>query len=136
MLSTASTVRRPGQPLRAPRVAASVLANTRRRTRRPCVSAAMRVVEGVALGPAGCANAEAVLVEVLDDSRVGQGVVALERQQVITTACQDLFGDRGLAPHGVQGHNAVLHCELVFTASWPSSSGTAVISFDLPSTQR
>src|SRR3954451_22977705 len=31
-------VRRPGQPLRAPRVAASVLANTRRRTRRPCVS--------------------------------------------------------------------------------------------------
>src|SRR3954451_16832855 len=35
---TASTVRRPGQPLRAPRVAASVLANTRRRTRRPCVS--------------------------------------------------------------------------------------------------
>src|SRR5215212_10053794 len=58
--------------------------------------AAMRVVEGVAIGPAGCANAEAVLVEGLDDSRVGQGVVALERQPVITTACQDLFGDRGL----------------------------------------
>src|SRR3954462_10136507 len=38
MLSTASTLRRPGQPLRAPRVAASVLAKTRRRTRRPCVS--------------------------------------------------------------------------------------------------
>jgi hypothetical protein len=47
----------------------------------------MRVVEGVAIGPAGCTNVEAVLVEVLDDSRVGQGMVALERQQVIPTAC-------------------------------------------------
>ena len=32
-----STVRKPGQALRAWRAAASVLANTRRRTRRPCV---------------------------------------------------------------------------------------------------
>ena len=35
----------------------------------------MRVVKGVAVSSAGCANAEAVLVEVLDDSRVRQGLV-------------------------------------------------------------
>ncbi len=38
MLSTVSTVRSPGQPLRVSSAAASVLANTRRRTRQPCVS--------------------------------------------------------------------------------------------------
>ena len=43
----------------------------------------MAVVEGVAIGPAGCAAAEAVLVEVLGHGRVGQRVVGLERQQVV-----------------------------------------------------
>ena len=43
----------------------------------------MAVVEGVAIGTAGCAAAEAALVEVLDDSRVGPRVVGLERQQVV-----------------------------------------------------
>src|SRR4051812_32132411 len=38
MVSTASTVRSPGHALRASRAAALVLANTRRRTRRPWVS--------------------------------------------------------------------------------------------------
>jgi len=59
------------------------------------------------------ANTEAVLVEVLDDCLVRQRVVALQRQQVITPACQDLLGNRGLAPHGVQRHDAVLQRELV-----------------------
>jgi len=54
-----------------------------------------------------------VLVEVLHHSRVGELVVALERQQVVSTACQDLLGNRGLAPHGVERHDAVLQRELI-----------------------
>ena len=45
--------------------------------------AAMRVVKRVAIGPAGCANAEAVLVEMLHHGRVGQRMVTLEGQQVV-----------------------------------------------------
>ena len=45
----------------------------------------MRVVKGVAIGPAGCANAEAMLVEMLHHGRVRQRMVALERQQVVGT---------------------------------------------------
>ena len=60
--------------------------------------AAMRVVKGVAVSPVRCANAEAVLVEVLDDRRVGQGVVTLERQKIVAAVRQDLLGNRRLAP--------------------------------------
>ena len=69
---------------------------------------AMRVIERIAVGPAGCATAEAVLVEMLDHGRVGQLVVAFERQQVVAPARQDLLGNRRLAPHRVQRHDAVL----------------------------
>ena len=46
----------------------------------------MCVVKRVALSPARCATLEAVLVEVLHNSLVGQLVVALERQQVVAPA--------------------------------------------------
>ena len=58
----------------------------------------MRVVERVAIRPPGCALAEAVLLEVLYHNRVGQLVITFERQQVIAATCQDLLGNRGLAP--------------------------------------
>src|SRR5829696_7696279 len=39
--------------------------------------------------------------------------LALENQQVVGPARQDLLGDCSLAAHGVQRHDAVLQCELV-----------------------
>ena len=60
--------------------------------------AAMRVVERAAIGPAGCANAEAALAEMFHHSRVCQRVVALEGQKVVAPACQDALGNRSLAP--------------------------------------
>ena len=53
----------------------------------------MRIVKGVAIGTVRCAVAEAALVEVLHHSRMGQLVVALERQQGVAPACQDLLGN-------------------------------------------
>jgi hypothetical protein len=59
---------------------------------------AVRGVERVAISPARRATAQAVLVEVLHHSRMGQLVVTLERQQIVAPASQDLLGNRGLAP--------------------------------------
>ena len=67
----------------------------------------MRAVEGVTSGAAGCATAEAVLLEVLGHRPVGQRVVGFEGQQVIGPARQDALGDCGLAAHGVHRHDAV-----------------------------
>jgi len=44
--------------------------------------AAVCVVECIAVGMAGCATVEASLVEVLHHGRVGELVVAFQRQQV------------------------------------------------------
>ena len=57
----------------------------------------MCAVEGVTVGAAGSATAEAVLLEVLDYGLVGQRVVGFEGQQVIGPARQDALGNRGLA---------------------------------------
>src|SRR3954470_7750972 len=73
----------------------------------------MRVVESVAVGTGGCVAAEAMLIEVLNNSRVRQRMITLERQQVVASARQDLFGGRGLAAHRIQRHDAVLQGELV-----------------------
>src|SRR5215213_7647679 len=73
----------------------------------------MGVVEGVAVGTGGCVAAEAMLIEVLNNSRVRQRVITLERQQIVASARQDPLGDRGLAAHRVQRHDAVLQGELV-----------------------
>jgi len=62
-----------------------------------------------------------LLVEMLDHGRVRQRMVALERQQVerrrsrevVAPACQNLLGNSGLAPHGVERHDAVLKRKLV-----------------------
>src|SRR4051812_38910988 len=59
------------------------------------------------------AMAETTLVEMLDDSLVGQLVIGLENQQVVCPARQDPLGDCGLTAHGVQRHDAVLQRELV-----------------------
>src|SRR4051812_34466669 len=54
-----------------------------------------------------------MLIEVLNNSGVRQRMISLERQQVVASARQDLFGDRGLAAHRIQRHDAVLQGELV-----------------------
>ena len=51
--------------------------------------AAVRVVKRVVVAPARRTVAEAVLVEVLRHSLMGELVDVLERQQVIAPACQD-----------------------------------------------
>ena len=54
-----------------------------------------------------------MLVEVLHHRRMGQRMIALERQQIIAPARQDPLGNRGLTSHGVQGDNAVRQDQLV-----------------------
>src|SRR3954454_20211335 len=54
-----------------------------------------------------------MLVEVLHHRRVGQRMIALERQQIIAPARQYPLGNRGLTSHGVQGDNAVRQDQLV-----------------------
>lgn len=97
---------------------------------------AVRRVEGVAVSPARCADREAALAEVLGDCRVRQRRTAFERQEVITPACEGLF-DKFVAMSSVCGAGwhpmASRDTMLLFSASWSISSGTAVISFDLPS---
>ena len=103
----------------------------------------MPVVERVAGGTAGCATTETGLIEMLDHRRMSQLMVGFERQQVIAAACQDSLGNRRLAPSA--GFPPAAQAEpwpaspmaskvtmLFCSASWPSNSGTAVISFDLP----
>ena len=54
-----------------------------------------------------------MLLEVLHHRRMGQRMIALERQQIIAPARQDPLGNRGLTSHGVQGDNAVRQDQLV-----------------------
>ena len=73
----------------------------------------MRVVEGVAVRSTGRAKAEAVLVEMLSHRCMRDRVIGLQSQQIVAPACQDPLGDRGLTPHSVQRHDAVLQGELI-----------------------
>ena len=68
MVSTASTVRRPGQPLRASRVGSLGAGE-----HAPADQAAMAVVEGVNKSARWGAAAEAVLLEMLSYSRIAPG---------------------------------------------------------------
>ena len=81
----------------------------------------MRVVEGVAVGTGGCVAAEAMLIEVLNNSRVRQRVIPLERQQIIAAARQDPLGNRGLTPM------ASRVTMLFARANWSSSLGTELV---------
>ncbi len=71
---------------------------------------AVCAVEGVAIGTAGRATAEASLVEVLDHGRMGQGMVALEPEKVVAPAFQNPLRNRGLAPHGSVMHGSAGWC--------------------------
>ena len=124
----------PRPPLRASRAAASVLANTRRRTRRPWVSSNA----SQAASPRA-PRAKAMLLEMRYYRRLGERMIGLERQQIIAPARQDPLGNRALASHGVQGHDAVRQDQLVqqcrdggdlvglaSTQRWPSTRPCAL----------
>src|SRR3954470_22077911 len=102
MVSTASTVRNPGQARSASRLAASGQANPRRRTSRPWLSS-----KASKTGPVG----ETVLLTTLLYRQKRLALIGLEDQQIIRVPVQDPASDRLLAAHGIQSHNAVLQGE-------------------------
>src|SRR4051794_41962796 len=92
----------------------------------------MAVVEGIEHRPRRGAAGKTVPLATLLHRQERLAVIGLEHQQVIGASFQDLVGDRLLAAHGVQGHDAVLQrqrLEQRWDRGW-----IAVISFDLPST--
>src|SRR3954452_20114829 len=74
----------------------------------PADQAAMAVVEGIEHRPGRGAAGKTVPLATLLHRQERLAVIGLEHQQVIGASFQDLVGDRLLAAHGVQGHDAVL----------------------------
>src|SRR4051812_41257936 len=68
----------------------------------------MAVVEGIEHRPGRGAAGKTVPLATLLHRQERLAVIGLEHQQVIGASFQDLVGDRLLAAHGVQGHDAVL----------------------------
>src|SRR3954447_12521094 len=105
MVSTASTVRNPGQARSASRLAASGQANTpRRRTLRagehtPTDQAAVAVVEGIEDRPARGAAGETGLLTTRPYRPKRLALIGLEDQQIIRVPVQDPASDRLLAAH-------------------------------------
>jgi hypothetical protein len=93
MVSTASTVRSPDQASSASRLAACGQTNTRRR--------AMTVVEGIE-------HRRGVAGKTVPTPSPPGTPCCVEHQQVIGAPIEDLAGDRLLAAHGIQRHDAVL----------------------------
>src|SRR5690349_5372593 len=60
----------------------------------------------------------------------GAGVIGLQHQEIVGVLGPDPRGDVLLRAHGVERHDGALEMQV------SSSSGMAVISFDLPSTSR
>src|SRR3954447_15619244 len=96
----------------------------------PAHQAAVAVVKGVESRPAAGAAAEASTFEMSLRSLERAAVIGLQRQEIIGALGPDPRGDVLLAPHRVERHDGPSRCRV------SSSSGMAVISFDLPSTSR
>src|SRR5215212_4719289 len=74
----------------------------------PTNQAAMAVIEGIEDRPAGGAAGETVLLITRPYRQKRLALVGLEDQQIIGVPFQDPAGDRLLAAHGIQSHDAVL----------------------------
>src|SRR5215218_2874823 len=93
----------------------------------------MGFVKGIAAGTAWGAAAEAMLVEVLDHRRVGQWMIALERQQIIAPARQDPLGNRDLTRNSPDtGSFAASIAPFTGFANGKSPSPRAKCDRDLP----
>ena len=67
-------------------------------------------------------------VEELRDLVVEQRPIGLERQEIVAATLDDLFGDIGLGPHGIDGDQRPRQLQPL------EQSGMATISLDLSST--
>ena len=68
----------------------------------------MAVVEGIEDRPARGAAGETGLLTTLPCRQKRLALIGLEDQQIIRVPFQDPAGDRLLAVHGIQSHDAVL----------------------------
>src|SRR3954467_12935605 len=75
----------------------------------PADQAAMAVVKGIEDRPARGAAGETVLLTTPPARPKRRALIGLEDQQIIGVPFQDPAGDRLLAAHGIQRHDAVLH---------------------------
>src|SRR6202051_4166373 len=124
MLSTATTVRKPGQSRKG-------FEQNGLRTGEDSAAdqTSMFVIELVGGRPVGCAKCKTGFQAMIAHRGKDLALIGLERDEIIGAPFEDLADDRFLAAHRVQGHDAALEIQRV-------ESGTAVISFDLSPTWR
>src|SRR5215213_1146493 len=129
MVSTASTVRNPGQARSASRLAASGQTNTRRRTKRPWLSSKASKT-GLPLAP----RAKQCCSQHARQKRLA--LIGLEDQQIIRVPVQDPASDRLLAAHGIQSHDAILQGQRLEQRRDRGDLVRLAIDLNLPSTSR